>query len=63
MRKCRVGPVQSVTDGVEFSGWGFIIYDDLEKPRLTLSYSNKDDAEAGHAHVEVALVNAAVTET
>jgi hypothetical protein len=59
----RVGPVQSVTDGARFRGWGFVIYDDIEKPCVTFSYSNKDDAEAAHVHVEIALVHAAVTET
>lgn len=60
MRRCKVGEVQSVTDGVDFSGWGFVVYDDLNKPRLTLSYINKKDAENGRVHVEAALVNAAV---
>jgi hypothetical protein len=63
MRKCAAGPLQSVTDGQDFSGWGFVIYDDRGEPRLTLSYSDKEDAEAGHAHVEAALVKAVVTET
>jgi hypothetical protein len=45
MRKCRLGSVHSVTDGAEFSGCGFVIYDDIEKPRLTLSYSNKGDSD------------------
>jgi len=57
MRKCKVGPVQSVTDDAEFSGWGFIIYDDVNKPRLTRCYSNKSGAEAAHVHVEAALVD------
>jgi len=60
MRRCKVGDVQSVTDGVDFSGWGFGVYDDLNKPRLTLSYINKKNAEKGRVHVEAALVNAAV---
>ena len=41
-------------------GLGFVVYDDLNKPRLTLSYINKRDAENGRVHVEAALVNAAV---
>jgi len=60
MRRCKVGEVRSVTDGIDFSGWGFVVYDDLNKPRLTLSYINKKDAENGRVHVEAALVNAAV---
>jgi hypothetical protein len=63
MRKCTAGPVQSVTDGQHFSGWGFVIYDDSGKPRLTLSYSDKKDAEAGYVHVAAALAKAVVTET
>ena len=63
MRKCSAGPVQSVTDGQEWQGWGFVIYDDMGKPRLTLSYAEKTDAEAGHVQVAEALVKAVVTET
>jgi hypothetical protein len=55
MRKCAAGPLQSVTDGQIFSGWGFVIYDDRGEPRLTLSYSDKKDAELGHAQVEAAF--------
>jgi hypothetical protein len=55
-----VDKVQRVTDGVVFSGWGFVIRDDLNKPRLTLSYVNEKDAEAARVHVEAALINAAV---
>jgi hypothetical protein len=63
MRKCSAGPVQSITDGQDFSGWGFVIYDDMGKPRLTLSYADKKDAEDGHTQVAAALAKAVVTET
>jgi formylmethanofuran dehydrogenase subunit E len=63
MRKCVADPVQSVTDGQSFSGWGFVIYDDVGKPRLTLSHAEETDAEAGHVQVAGALVKAVVTET
>jgi len=62
MRKCTTGPIEQVTDGHDFSGWGFVIYDDIGKPRLTLSYLEKKDAEAGYAHVNAALVKAVVSE-
>jgi len=30
-------------------GWGFVIRDDNGKPRLTVGYPSKEDAEAAHA--------------
>jgi hypothetical protein len=63
MRKCSAGPVHSVTDGIQWQGWGFVISDDMGNPRLTLSYSEKEDAEDGHTHVAAALVKAVVSET
>jgi len=63
MRKCSAGPVQSVTDGQEWQGWGFVISDDMGKPRLTLSYAEEKDARDGRAQVAAALVKAVVTET
>jgi len=60
MRTCKVDPVQSVSHGHEFFGWGFVIRDDTNRPRLTLCYSKQTDAEAARVHVAAALANAMV---
>ena len=59
-REGRVAPVHAVSDGMDFSGWGFVIRDDDGIARLTLSYLNQREAEDGHAHIVAAFAKAAV---
>jgi hypothetical protein len=54
---------QFVTDGAEFSKWGFGMYDDIENPALRFAVRMKAMRRLPMCLLEVALVNAAVAET
>ena len=58
MHNWRIGPVGSVS-GERFWGTGFVLYDETGKPCVTFGYFNESYANAGRAHVEAALANAA----
>jgi hypothetical protein len=54
---------QFVTDGAEFSKWGFGMYDDIKNPALRFAVRMKAMRRLPMCLLEVALVNAAVAET
>ena len=55
MRRCRVGEVQWLRDGRDFSEWSFVLYEESGKPCVTFLYSRGLDAEAGRDQVQAAL--------
>jgi hypothetical protein len=58
MQNWRVGNVQSVDSG-DFSGPGFVLYDENGKPCVMFGYSNERDAKDGHEHIEAGLASVA----
>jgi hypothetical protein len=58
MQNWRVGNVQSVDSG-NFSGSGFVVYDENGIPCVMFGYLSEGDAKAGREHVEAALANVA----
>jgi hypothetical protein len=58
MQNWRVGNVQSVDSG-NFSGSGFVVYDENGIPCVMFGYLSEGDAKAASEHIEAALVNVA----
>jgi hypothetical protein len=56
MQNWRVGSLGPVNSG-NFSGPGFVLYDEDGKPCVMFGYSSERDAKAGREHIEAALAN------
>ena len=58
MQNWRVGTVGPVNSG-NFSGPGFVLYDEDGQPCVMFGYSSERDAKAGREYIETALANVA----